>query len=382
MTQSVPETNRSTSITEEVVKELQEFHGEGTPVLSVYLDTSLERQPERTFRTVFRDAVQALHEQLDETRREALAREAEVVQGWLDGYEPQGSGLALFSCRPRDFWREYPLPRPVRDDVVLDDAPFVRPLLDVVDEFERYAVALVDRERARLFVIYLGQIEESIDLEDRVSREDKQEVQSTAKRQRHYETRVRRHLKQVAERLDALARRRTFDRLVLGGPEETVAEFERLLPSGLQSRVVGKFSIEMVASPQEVLDKTLPLVAQVERTQEQDVVSDLIETAGSGQGAVVGLAGVIDALVQGRVHRLVVTGGFTASGSACPNCSFLSPREEPACPACSQVMEPVPDLAERAVEVTLAQDGQVETVHGDPAVSLAAAGGIGAFLRW
>jgi hypothetical protein len=37
--------------------------------------------------------------------------------------------------------------------------PDLAPLLRLLDEHERYAVALVDKEKARLFSVFLGEIE-------------------------------------------------------------------------------------------------------------------------------------------------------------------------------------------------------------------------------
>jgi len=41
----------------------------------------------------------------------------------------------------------------------------VEPLLELLDEYEPYAVALVDKEKARFFSIFLGEIEETDDFQ-------------------------------------------------------------------------------------------------------------------------------------------------------------------------------------------------------------------------
>lgn len=46
------------------------------------------------------------------------------------------------------------------NDVFGSDTPFVRPLLDTLDKHERYGVILTDRVRARLSIVFLGEIEE------------------------------------------------------------------------------------------------------------------------------------------------------------------------------------------------------------------------------
>ena len=38
--------------------------------------------------------------------------------------------------------------------------PYLRPLLETLDEHERHGVVLLDRQQARLFSVFLGEIEE------------------------------------------------------------------------------------------------------------------------------------------------------------------------------------------------------------------------------
>lgn len=370
-------------ISPEMVEQLVAFRSERAPVLSVYLNTTPERQVRRAFRTAFRDLVQQVEARVaqDEARRKALQREVDRVLRFLETYQPHGRGLVIFSCQPEGFWQVYQLPRPVLDAVVFDTSPYVRPLLDILDEYERFAVALVDKERARLFSIYLGQVEERTDFSDLIPPKHKQGGWSQANFQRHHEAHVTWHLKHVAEHLADLARRRQFDRLILAGPEEPVTELERLLPAPLRARLAGRLTLELFATPHQVLEQSLPLIEQIERQGEQRLVSDLLDTARAGGRAVLGIERVLDMLQQGRVWRLVVAEGFRAQGSACPNCGLLSVPAQETCPACGHTMQAEPEMVERLEELALQQDAQVETVRGPAATMLQAAGGIGAFIR-
>src|SRR4029078_12158582 len=96
----------------------------------------------------------------------------------------------------------------------------VAPLLEVLDEYERYAVAVVDKRHARLFTVFAGQIEESLKFQDFVLSHHDQGGWSQANYQRHHEAHVFRHLKRVAEYLTDLYRRRELHRLIVAEPEE------------------------------------------------------------------------------------------------------------------------------------------------------------------
>jgi peptide subunit release factor 1 (eRF1) len=373
-----------TMLTPERITELEAFDGGGERVLSVYLDLDPRRQPRRAYRIVLEDLAKAIRSRLD--RKERLAFEADVtrVLEWLDGNAPHGTGVALFSSAPRRFFQAHWLPVRVRDHLAWDLTPDVAPLLEVADEYERYAVALVEQNRARLFTVFMGAIEESAALRDEEvpPRHDQGGV-SQSHFQHHHDLHVLWHLKRVAERLAALFRRRPFDRLILAGPEEVTSELRPLLPDALARRVVAVAPLEASAGEREVLAKTLEIEAGVEREAEERLLDELFETAGAGGRATRGLAPTLEALWLGEVRTLVVADGAAGEGSECPRCGRLEPGEVATCPACGSAMRPVHDVFHRAMARAVEQAGRVEVVHGDAARRLReAADGLGALLRF
>ncbi|MER3404855.1 MAG: hypothetical protein C4289_06550 [Chloroflexota bacterium] len=160
-----------------------------------------------------------------------------------------------------------------------------------------------------------------------------------------------------------------------------MTELERLLPAPLRARLVGRLALEFFATPHQVLEQSLPIIEQIERQGEQQLVSDLLDTARAGGRAVLGIESVLAMLQQGRVWRLVVAEGFRAQGSACPHCGLLSVPAQETCPACGHAMQAEPEMVERMEELAMQQDAQVETVRGAAATMLRGAGGIGAFIR-
>jgi peptide subunit release factor 1 (eRF1) len=370
-------------ITPSHVQELVTFDGGEELVLSAYLNLTPDRQIRRTYRAAFADLVKQLEPQLDEPARAALEREAARVRAYLESELPHGKGLALFSCTPRGFWQAIALPVVVAESVHLGRRPYVRPLLDVLDEYERYAVALVDKEKARLFTVYLGKIEEHDQVYDVVPGKHDQGGWSQANYQRHHEAHVYWHLKRVAAELSVLLRRRPFDRLVLAGPEEATSELQRLLPRSLRRRLVATFPAELFASQQEILERTLEIERGIEREAEERLVRELFETAAAGGPATHGVAATLEAIWLGCVHKLVVADELRLPGSECPECGRLAQDCPPTCPACGVRPMPLADVVERAIERTVEEAGTVEIVHGAPASRLKAEGeGLGALLRF
>jgi len=131
----------------EQVERLASFDGRGACVLSAYLGLGPERQVDRTYRTVFKDLAKEARARFDEPRRTALNAEIAKVADWLETNPPPGLGLAIFSCMPAGLWETLSFHVPLRDRLVFESPPYVEPLLELLDEYEPYAVALVTRRR-------------------------------------------------------------------------------------------------------------------------------------------------------------------------------------------------------------------------------------------
>ena len=351
-------------LTLERIAELEAFEARSAGVLSVYLDLDPARQVQRSYRVAFENLVADAHERLPEAARAELSREEARARAWLADREPRGKGLALFSCGSPALWHAYALAVRVRDHLAFERRPDVAPLRELVDEYERYVVALVDRVKARLFTVFMGEIEELDAFEDEVPGKHDW------------------HLARVARRLAELSRHRPFDRLVLAGPEEATSALRRRLPGALAHRVVGAIPAELFASKDEILEKTLAIDRRIEGEVEERLLDDLLDMIGPGGRATVGVRPTLDALWADSVQTLLVADGVHVTGSDCPNCGRLEPGNSATCPACGKAMRPAHDLIHRAMVRAMEQGESVEMVHGAAGRRLVeAGGGPGALLR-
>lgn len=374
----------SSLLTPERIAELEAYDGGGERVLSVYLDFDPQRRAKHTYRAELEDLAKEVRPNLARKERDVFQAEVTRVQKWLDENPPHGKGVAVFSSGPKKFFQAYWLPVRVANHLIWEPRLDVAPLLEVSDEYERYAVALVEMNRARLFTVFMGTIEESDALRDKEvpPRHDQGGV-SQSHFQHHHDLHVLWHLKRVAERMAALFRRRPFDRLILAGPEEVTSEFRSLLPDPLARRVAAVVPLETYANDREILEKTLEVEARVEREAEERLLQELFEIAGAAGRATVGTGQTLEALWLGEVRTLVVAEGAGSEGSECSTCGRLEPDTLVTCPACGNPMRPVHNVVHRAMARTIEQAGRVEVVHGEAARRLLeGGGGLGALLRF
>ena len=365
-----------------------------SPVLSVYLNTdqSDAANIQRGFAVVFRNMLREVErpndkdKQKDKTKQEQLKHDAEKVLRFLDDYREPRRALVVFCDSSQDFFWVRELGVNVRNTLRWLDKPYVRPLLELMDEHERYGVVLTDRAHARLFTIFLGEIEEYTEAfagadATHIKTSGTDHLRSQMNIQRKADLHARWHLKEVAQTMSRLAGKLEFDRLILAGTVEATSELQRLLPKALRARVVGKVALPVEANTSHVLEETLKIEREVERRRESDLVEQLITAAHKKQNAVVGLEDTLLALQEWRVWQLVYSEGLNLRGSQCTNCEALTASDEP-CPYCSHAVRAVNDLIQLAAERVFDLEGKVEQVRGPAGARLKEVGSIGAVLHF
>lgn len=378
-------------------------------VLSAYLPVPPVQVAGQAYLVTFREQVKHIRAALEEAERnERRAFESAVarVEAYLtDEFAPGHPGLAVFAtAQPGDLY-VVPLPFMPAAEVTWDALPVLAPLEEALDEFERVAVAVFDRQRARLLTVYLGAIEDQqlLDNEPPAGTEDNEwgGVTRPGRRRHHasargvppaarsrgmaeardanYEAdRLMRHARRTGHALTEMLRARPFDRLLLAGPEEARAVLQQELPSPLRARYAGSFAVDANATDAMLREAVLEAAEAVERQVEVDAVNDLLE---AGNQAALGLPAVLDALFEHRVHQLLLADTFAGTVAACPRCHRLVTGTD-RCPTCGGEPHPLPDPIEQLVGRVLEQGGRVEMLSGEAAARLMTHDGIGAWTRY
>ena len=369
------------AITEEAIRRLAGVRGERGPVTSCYLDVDGRRHLRH------QDYEQELHQLLrraewkvDESDSVADDFEAirEYVRSGID--RSQVRGLAMFACSADDFFEVVPLPVPVRSQLLINATPAVRQLERVVKEYERFGVLLVDRENARMFVFRLGELNDHSELFEALPRNyDSRGERDRGDQQHHVDELAQVHLRHAADVAFRVYQETGFEHLTIGAPDSIANQLEDDLHPYLRDLVCERIDVTAGASDSEIRQAAIDLESQVERARQDTVVQNLREAVARSDKAVAGLAGVMQALGEHRVERLLVSQGYSEPGWVCRSCSRLHTvgRE---CSVCRSPMDSVDDVVEEAVEEALTQGCQIDICLDN--ADLDVLGRIGAFLRF
>ncbi len=364
-------------IREDALQTLLGFEGTGAPVLSLYLNVDSSQRSKAECRLRARQL-------LEQDGGSRVARDIDRIEEFLrHEYDWQAKGLVIFSCAPKKLWHVVRLPTPVVDSATVSDQPYLRPLSEVLSNEERIGVALVDREVARYFSIYMGGIQELGGKHREMIRRHKQQGPSP-KLQRAADESAHQNLKQAARDAAALFQEAGVTQALLAGQAEQIATVKENLPKAWQSKVIGEFAMDTDATPQQVLNRVDEIMARVDAARQAELVDSVASAARKkGPTGTLGLSDTLAALMDRKVMTLITAAGFAAKGFQCENCGYLSAAKLDACPACGNKMRRVDHLVDLAIRKAFENDAHVESIRAPkPAEHLTKLGGIGALLRY
>ncbi len=355
---------------------------DGIVSVSVNIDPRLgyERgQPAKKFKSAYSRA----RRNADAGDLAVLEREHDKVLDFL-GQAPRGRGVIIYSSTPDDIWEVQPLDVMVPSQVSVGIYPDIALLVQVMEEYPRMAVLMLDGGDARIYSAEQGSDSESERESTDLPNRHAQGGWAQARYERHVEFHHAMHLKSVAEKLEGMYEERPFDRLVIVGAERASKEMEALLPADLRRRLIGHLTADFKQeSDSELLDRARALREKDERASELALVDRIIElTDAKGKGAL-GIDDTIEALIEGRVDTLVVAEGVTKEGTVCLQCDYFAAHSFSRCPACAQSdVEQLPDAIEQAIEYAIGHGSHVNIALGEARTMLLSRGGIGALLRY
>lgn len=375
-------------------------------VLSIYVDGRPELPAERE--PVAAAAVrEALAQLLNRVKDEGPRERAAALEARLRALEPTiaalvdpaapGKGRALFATVAGGEIRRMALQLPMPTRVVLADTAHLRPLAAALDSGHPAGIVIVSRQGIRVLEWKLGETEDVARFTLEVATDEWRMMkgpsapgawmsQQSASQEDRYARRLQRQrsvqLAGLASDLLALAHNHAWDRLLVLGDERMAPALVETLPKQDHLEV-----LRVKANPGDWLSAAelgQELVPHLEEAREQHdlmLIQRACDASRSGGLGAAGVADVIEALEESRVHQLFLDGERdwqgveTADGRLFP-AGVQPPGVDPS------ELRVEPQLADRLIERALKTDATVSLVSGPAAEALADCDGVAAILRW
>jgi peptide subunit release factor 1 (eRF1) len=325
-------------------------HGQGM-IVSCYADTSVTDADHWRWSRRLKNEAQAILRGLknDVQARERFARDREVIQQTLAALPvPRPRGMAVFSAAERGFFRALPLERPVRDRLVLDEAPYLVPLLEALHRQRRYLLVLTDSHRGGLYEAAWGHAHLLLQVEEAVPRRQKSAGERWGKQQatiaRHREDHLLHYRKALLKAIGQTWDDAPFRGLILLGDHETVDAVYTGLPPALASRVVHSARFTWPRRGSQLERQVRAVIDRALRAHDAGLIEAFERRMRERHLVAAGPQEVIDALRNGQVGyrgHLLLEPDRGTKATRCTRCDSLFTTLPATCPFCKGPCEQV-----------------------------------------
>ncbi len=377
-------------MTKNEIRELASFQADdnkGACALSFYFqpDPPQDRSHRREA-IVAKDVVkQALKSAAASGKNGSLHADLDRVLEVATNLRGNSRGRAVFACSAQKFWREFELPPQLGGTQIYLQSRFqLKPLAALLGAQPALCVAMVDRQRARIFDLRLDDLRERGAIVHMLSR-NAASYGYNGYEGGHAERRVSeealQHFKSVSERLRTDFEKGIWDRLIVGCQDANWPEFEAHLHPYVKQRLSGRFSADVASvGNEEIRDHAAAVLNRWITARATTKASEAVDFAKSNGRGVTGLRRVLRALETGEVQSIFLAENYSARAVECTHCGHLDAHVVPLCVACGSTTRELADVSDAIIPIAIRRD--IELFYLKEHSDLDSAGNIAALLRF
>src|SRR5579872_610747 len=376
------------SITREQIRELAEFQDQKSCAVSFYFQPSAPRNKAHKEDTILiKDLAREAMRHLESKESKDCARaDIERVVRLSGELRSNGThGKAVYACASQNLWREYELPATLPGTQLFVDRHFhLKPIAHLLGASPLLGVVLVDRHRARIFDLRLGELTERDDLFHPLSRRGRSDGfagYDGGHAQRRVEDEARQHFKNVAETLKELLERGVFEKWILACSDAHRSIFEPQLHPYVSQALIGRFHADLGhITRDEIRTRAQQIMDQWQNERRRELMNQAVSHFFINDRATTGLRRVLRSLELGEVQTLLIGENLQAHAVECSACGHIDAHLVSFCPVCGRATQEIVDVGEAILPWVIRRDIETFYVKDDPEFDKV--GNIAALLRF
>lgn len=376
------------SITREQIRELAEFQDNRACAVSFYFQPSVPRNKAHKEDTILikdlaREAMRSLE---IKGKRDCARADIEKVVRLSGDFRSNGThGKAVFACAAHNIWREYDLPATLAGTQLFIDRHFhLKPIANLLGASPLLGLVLIDRHRARIFDLRLGELTERDDLFHPLSRRGRSDGfagYDAGHAERRVEDEVRQHFKNVAAVLKELLDKGVFEKWILACQDLHCSLFEQQLHPYVRQALIGRFHADLAhANRDEIRGHAQQILDRWLGERRRELVSQTLSQARSNGRGVTGLRRVLRSLELGEIQTLLIGENLQAHAVECTGCGHIDAHLVSYCPVCGRATQEIVDVGEAILPWVIRREIETFYVKDDPEFDKV--GNIAALLRY
>ncbi len=370
----------------EKVLKYEDNHGY---VISTYLLVDGARTDKRDYLTKLNSMITKKRSEIEfdeniDNRRD-IHNTLEKVKKYVDDRFKSGrTKTLLIYAGTNGLWEVFRLPVIMRSKIIIDPKPHTQNLRSLLQNFKKYGILLIDREKAQIYSLYLGEIREYLaafinDVPSKVNFRSEAALREK-KILGKIEEKLHHFFKNVNDKAMELFRDGKLDYLILAGRKEIISKFKNYLHNYLDSKNIGTIDAQPDTDKNEIKRRAQKVADDFERKTKDKLIKKLFEEYNPNGWAVAGIKSVISSLLIEQIRTLVYDKNFAQAGYICDSCNYIALEEKEKCPYCEGKLVFYNDIVDEIVEDALEQNCEIIDVEDNQ--RLKDAGGIAAILRY
>lgn len=249
-----------------ILNRIQNFKNSTFPVLTLYIGSADKSSPHPSY------CLSQLHSlvtgNLSDEQRRFWQKDIDRIEKYFqEQYKRSNTRTIVFFTSGKKIWEvlefEFYLP-PL---LVILHSPYTKPVEEALQTYQKYLVLLTDREKARLFTVHLGKIEEQLDF---FNGEVPQKVKAKKtdygrddKILRHIDDHLRRLLQFVSQKTFDFAKGKHVQFIIIGGNKLMIPKIKRFLKHPLKKMVLGEFITDLNVPINEIFINSKKIASRI-----------------------------------------------------------------------------------------------------------------------
>jgi peptide subunit release factor 1 (eRF1) len=376
------------TLTREQIRELAEFQDSKCGAVSFYFQPEPPRNKAHKEDTiVIKDLAREALRKLDsKEKKDGVRDDIERIGRLSSELRSNGShAKAVFTCSGQNFWREYDLPAQLPGTQLTIDRHFhLKPLAHLLGASPGLGIVLVDRHRARVFDLRLGELTEREGLFQTLSRKGRSDGYAGydgGHAQRRVDDEARQHFKTVAEVLKDSLEKGVFEKWILGCQDVHRSQLEPQLHASVKQSLLGHFHADLGhITRYQIRNEAEHITANWKTGRCRELMGQALDQARGHARGVTGLRRVLRSLELGEVQTLLVGENFQGHAVECSGCGHLDAHLVGYCPVCGMATHEVVDVGEAILPWVIRRDIELFYVPSDSEFDKV--GNIAALLRF
>ncbi|RJQ27987.1 hypothetical protein C4577_00240 [Candidatus Parcubacteria bacterium] len=231
----------------QTLKQLESFKNSGLPILTIQLTSSGKKSPPLK---IFLAQLHSLSKKLNKEETKIFKNDLKKIENYImESLNTRGSKSIVFFTAGKHFFYTLNLEFYLPPACKVSNSPWVSDILKGIKKHTKYLILLADREKARLFTVHLGNVEEHKDIFGIYVPQTVKQINKAWAREdkilRHIEDHLNRHLKAITKSTSEFTKDKNIHFIIIGGHKTMFEKIKNHLPKKLQDKIVGSFVSEL-----------------------------------------------------------------------------------------------------------------------------------------